>query len=59
MVCGENLLSASVGVASWPDDGAHSEELLAEADRRMYADKNSRKQRRPVMGANQFTLTAQ
>jgi len=41
MVCGESLISASVGVASWPDDGATADELLAEADRRMYANKNS------------------
>ncbi len=44
MVCGESFISVSVGVASWPDDGVNGEELLAEADRRMYADKNSRRQ---------------
>jgi diguanylate cyclase (GGDEF)-like protein/putative nucleotidyltransferase with HDIG domain len=59
LICGEDLLSASVGIASWPDDGCSSEELLAEADRRMYADKNSRKQKGRVIGANQLTLTAQ
>jgi diguanylate cyclase (GGDEF)-like protein/putative nucleotidyltransferase with HDIG domain len=48
MVCGENLLSASVGLASWPDDGGSADELLAEADRRMYAFKNSRKQKRQL-----------
>jgi len=47
-VCGENILSASVGVASWPNDGGNPEELLAEADRRMYADKASRKQKRAI-----------
>jgi diguanylate cyclase (GGDEF)-like protein len=46
MVCGESFISASVGVASWPHDGVNGEELLAEADRRMYAHKNSRKQKR-------------
>jgi diguanylate cyclase (GGDEF)-like protein len=46
MVCGETFISASVGVASWPADGVDGEELLAEADRRMYAHKNSRKQKR-------------
>jgi diguanylate cyclase (GGDEF)-like protein/putative nucleotidyltransferase with HDIG domain len=46
MVCGETFISASVGVASWPEDGVDGEELLAEADRRMYAHKNSRKQKR-------------
>ena len=35
-VCGEDLLSMSVGAASYPDDGDDAEQLLAEADRRMY-----------------------
>ena len=35
-VCGEDLLSLSVGQAFYPDDGHDAEELLAEADRRMY-----------------------
>jgi diguanylate cyclase (GGDEF)-like protein/putative nucleotidyltransferase with HDIG domain len=48
MVCGENILSASVGMASWPGDGANADELLAEADRRMYAFKNGRRQKRPL-----------
>ncbi len=50
---GENVISASVGVASWPDDGVNGEELLAEADRRMYADKNSRKQKRSIPPATE------
>jgi len=45
-VCGENIISASVGVASWPNDGGTADELLAEADRRMYANKNSLKLKR-------------
>jgi len=48
MVCGENLLSASVGMASWPDDGRSADELLTEADRRMYSFKRARKQKRPI-----------
>jgi diguanylate cyclase (GGDEF)-like protein/putative nucleotidyltransferase with HDIG domain len=47
-VCGENILSASVGVASWPDDGLTADELLAEADRRMYGNKNSLRLKRPI-----------
>ncbi len=47
-VCGENIISASVGVASWPEDGLTADELLAEADRRMYANKNSLRLKRPV-----------
>ena len=53
MVCGESFISASVGVASWPDDGVNGEELLAEADRRMYAHKNSRKQKRSIARATE------
>ena len=36
-------LSLSVGVATYPEDGADAEELLAEADRRMYKSKRMRK----------------
>jgi diguanylate cyclase (GGDEF)-like protein/putative nucleotidyltransferase with HDIG domain len=36
-------LSMSVGVAVFPEDGADSEDLLAEADRRMYKSKRMRK----------------
>jgi diguanylate cyclase (GGDEF)-like protein/putative nucleotidyltransferase with HDIG domain len=52
-VCGENLLSASVGVASWPVDGINVEQLLAEADLRMYADKNSGKRKRSIAPATE------
>lgn len=38
-VCGESLLSVSVGFAFYPEDGADAERLLAEADRRMYLQK--------------------
>ena len=47
-VCGENVISASVGVASWPNDGLTGDELLGEADLRMYAHKTSRKRKRPA-----------
>ena len=40
---GEELLSLSVGEASFPEDGVDSEQLLAEADRRMYKSKNEQK----------------
>ena len=46
-VCGENVISASVGLASWPEDGLTCDQLLGEADLRMYAQKTSRKQERP------------
>ena len=35
-ICGEELLSLSVGQTSYPEDGLDAEQLLAEADRRMY-----------------------
>jgi diguanylate cyclase (GGDEF)-like protein len=48
-VCGEDLLSLSIGQSVFPADGSDAEELLAEADRRMYVEKQqqpSRKNRR-------------
>jgi diguanylate cyclase (GGDEF)-like protein/putative nucleotidyltransferase with HDIG domain len=38
-VCGEEILSLSVGVAISPDDGDNAEQLLTQADRRMYVEK--------------------
>ena len=38
-VCGEEILSFSVGRALYPEDGEDAEQLLAEADRRMYLEK--------------------
>jgi diguanylate cyclase (GGDEF)-like protein/putative nucleotidyltransferase with HDIG domain len=38
-VCGEEILSLSVGRAQYPEDGKDAEQLLAEADRRMYLEK--------------------
>jgi len=48
-VCGEDILALSVGQAVYPDDGNDAEDMLAEADRRMYVEKQrqpSRKDRR-------------
>src|SRR5467141_949043 len=48
-VCSEDILSLSVGQALYPEDGKDAEALLAEADRRMYVEKQkqpSRKNRR-------------
>jgi diguanylate cyclase (GGDEF)-like protein/putative nucleotidyltransferase with HDIG domain len=39
----EDLLGASIGVAVYPGDGRDAEQLLAEADRRMYTEKRTRK----------------
>ncbi len=38
-VCGEDILSLSVGRAMYPDDGKDAEQLLSQADRRMYVEK--------------------
>jgi diguanylate cyclase (GGDEF)-like protein/putative nucleotidyltransferase with HDIG domain len=48
-VCREDILSLSVGQSLYPEDGHDAEALLAEADRRMYLEKQqqpSRKNRR-------------
>jgi diguanylate cyclase (GGDEF)-like protein len=37
--CGADFLSLSAGAAFYPADGEHAEQLLAEADRRMYVAK--------------------
>jgi diguanylate cyclase (GGDEF)-like protein len=44
-MCSEDILSLSVGQASYPEDGEDAEKLLAEADRRMYMEKQQRPQR--------------
>jgi diguanylate cyclase (GGDEF)-like protein/putative nucleotidyltransferase with HDIG domain len=38
-VCGEEILSVSLGQAVYPEDGQDAEKLLAQADRRMYLEK--------------------
>ena len=38
-ICGKDPLSLSLGVAFYPQDGTSAEQLLAEADRKMYAAK--------------------
>jgi len=42
-VCGEHLLNISIGAVFSPEHGTDAETLLAEADRRMYLAKQSRK----------------
>ncbi|MCX6620895.1 MAG: diguanylate cyclase [Acidobacteria bacterium] len=50
-VCNEEIISISVGQALYPEDGADAEQLLAEADRRMYKFKQRQKMlRQPSKG---------
>ncbi len=46
-ICGEDLLSLSVGCSFYPEDGADAEKLLAEADRRMYIQKQQQNRKTP------------
>ena len=58
----ENLLTVSIGVASFPSDGTDAEQLLAEADRRMYKEKRARKQRQQTpesVWSSNLTATVQ
>jgi len=50
-VCGVDLLSLSLGASFYPRDGVDAEQLLAEADRKMYAAKQSHYERRDLMPA--------
>jgi diguanylate cyclase (GGDEF)-like protein len=45
-VCGKDILSLSVGAAFYPQDGLDAEQLLAEADRKMYTAKRLHYDRR-------------
>jgi diguanylate cyclase (GGDEF)-like protein len=45
-VCGKDILSLSLGAAFYPQDGLDAEQILAEADRKMYAAKKLHYERR-------------
>jgi diguanylate cyclase (GGDEF)-like protein/putative nucleotidyltransferase with HDIG domain len=45
-VCGKDTLSLSMGAAFYPQDGLEAEQLLAEADRKMYSAKKLHYDRR-------------
>jgi diguanylate cyclase (GGDEF)-like protein/putative nucleotidyltransferase with HDIG domain len=45
-VCGEDMLSLSVGMAVSPEDGNDAEQLLTQADRRMYVEKEKQPSRK-------------
>jgi diguanylate cyclase (GGDEF)-like protein len=52
-ITGEDWLSLSVGCALYPEDGADAEQLLAEADRRMYQQKHAH---RSASSLNRFDI---
>ena len=41
VVCGREQISLSVGIALFPEDGTDAEQLLAQADRKMYSAKRT------------------
>ena len=51
-VCGEDVISLSAGLAVYPDDGEDPEELLAEADRRMYVMKQQHHRQKDLEAAD-------
>jgi len=51
-VCGADTLSVSAGAAFFPRDGTNAEQLLGEADRKMYAAKRALYGRRASIPAN-------
>jgi diguanylate cyclase (GGDEF)-like protein/putative nucleotidyltransferase with HDIG domain len=57
----ESLLSISIGVAHFLIDGSDAEQLLAEADRRMYKEKQSHHPARMSLGSihNEWVATIQ
>ncbi len=42
-VCNSDVLSLAIGRAQYPEDGTDAEQLLAEADKRMYKEKQTQK----------------
>jgi diguanylate cyclase (GGDEF)-like protein len=47
-VCGEEVINLSCGDAYFPEDGRTAEELMDLADRRMYRNKRTHKEREPA-----------
>ena len=50
----DKALTASIGIASFPLDGTDAEQLLSEADRRMYQEKQDRKEARNLTPSNHW-----
>jgi diguanylate cyclase (GGDEF)-like protein len=56
-VSGENGFTASIGTAFFPEDGVDAEDLLAEADRRMYQNKRLGNGAQMQQGVGQSTVS--
>ena len=56
--CGEELLSISVGEAVFLRDGSDAEQLLSEADRRMYQSKQVHKMSTQLVGLRDLALNS-
>jgi diguanylate cyclase (GGDEF)-like protein len=50
-LCGEEIVALSCGSVHFPADGATAEQLLAEADRRMYKEKQEHQRSVPIPAA--------
>ncbi|MGB8261054.1 MAG: HD domain-containing phosphohydrolase [Terracidiphilus sp.] len=55
-VCGQEILSLSLGASFFPRDGSDTEELLAEADKKMYAAKQLFYQRQELVSFSGIPL---
>lgn len=51
-ICGEEILSLSIGRAFFPTDGSDAEQLLATADRNMYSEKQRHYSNRAMVAAH-------
>jgi diguanylate cyclase (GGDEF)-like protein/putative nucleotidyltransferase with HDIG domain len=58
-ICPQVTLSASVGVAFYPDDGEDAEQLLVSADKRMYSMKQDHRRAGAVFDASAHALLTQ
>jgi diguanylate cyclase (GGDEF)-like protein/putative nucleotidyltransferase with HDIG domain len=58
-VCGKEMVGLSCGYVVFPADGATAEQLLAEADRRMYKQKQERRTVAPVLAEAAPVLAAE
>jgi diguanylate cyclase (GGDEF)-like protein/putative nucleotidyltransferase with HDIG domain len=52
----DKQLTASIGIASFPEDGSAAEQILAEADRRMYQEKQQSKEARSTAPSHDWAM---